>query len=171
MDEMSGDASYEIDLPNGGKSFVIGNVIHKGKNAENSSMLAYAAEGATNPVQELYVINNTFVSDRPNTIFAQVEGSPTSVSLVNNIFIGDGRVLKGVGKESHNLESNESALRDKDGFDYQPAPNSPAIDAGIDPGTDADFDLKPKFHYVHGAKGEGRPTIGVIDIGAYEYAP
>jgi hypothetical protein len=51
--------SYEIDLPNGGTSYVIGNVIHQPSNHNNPGMLAYALEGATNPGQDLYVVNNT----------------------------------------------------------------------------------------------------------------
>jgi hypothetical protein len=171
MDEISGNASYEIDLPNGGNSFVIGNVIQKGEHAENSSVLAYAAEGATNPVQELYVINNTFVTDQPKSTFVQVQGSPTSVRLVNNIFIGDGRVLNGIGEESHNLKSNASVLRDKNNFDYRLTNNSPPIDAGIAPEAAAGFPLKPEYQYVHPAKSQERSTIGAIDIGAYEYLP
>lgn len=34
MDERDGNSSYVIDLPNGGRSFLIGNVLHHGPAAE-----------------------------------------------------------------------------------------------------------------------------------------
>ena len=45
------------------------------------------------------------------------------------------------------------------------------MDAGTDPESTDGFGLEPKYEYVHPAKGEHRPTNGIIDIGAYEYAP
>ena len=90
-DEADGTASYLIDLPNGGRSFVIGNILHKGPRAQNNVMLSYAEEGAKNPLQELYVINNTMVNQRNNGTAVRVAGTPT-VLLVNNLLTGS-RVL------------------------------------------------------------------------------
>jgi hypothetical protein len=55
----SGQPSYEIDLPNAGTSYVIGNIIEQPASNSNPSMLAYGEEGASNPGKDLYVINNT----------------------------------------------------------------------------------------------------------------
>ncbi|MEI9952777.1 MAG: hypothetical protein WDO74_28290 [Pseudomonadota bacterium] len=64
----NGSTSYELDLPNLGLSFVIGNLIEQGENGENPSLLSYGLEGTTpgNPKHALYVLNNTFVNDRPS---------------------------------------------------------------------------------------------------------
>lgn len=59
----SGQASYEIDLPNAGTAYVIGNVIQQPAANQNQTLLAYGEEGASNPGQDLYVINNTFLND------------------------------------------------------------------------------------------------------------
>jgi hypothetical protein len=40
-DESIGTASYEIDLPNGGKSVIIGNLIEKGPQAQHSALVSY----------------------------------------------------------------------------------------------------------------------------------
>src|SRR5262249_34340463 len=48
MDEDTGLSSYAIDIPNGGRSYIIGNIIQKGPRAENPNVIAYAAERATN---------------------------------------------------------------------------------------------------------------------------
>jgi hypothetical protein len=45
----SGEPSYEINLPNGGTSYVIGNVIEQPLMNQNPSLLACGEEGATNP--------------------------------------------------------------------------------------------------------------------------
>src|SRR4030095_568461 len=64
MDGADGSSSYTIDLPNGGLTYVIGNLLQQGPNTDNPTILIYGEEGATNPSQTLYVVNNTFVNDR-----------------------------------------------------------------------------------------------------------
>src|SRR5262245_11835547 len=85
MDESTGTASYEIDLPNGGRSYIIGNLIHKGAKADNVDVIAYSAEGATNQWQELYIVNNTLVSEVTDGSFIHLHGRP-SAQVINNIF-------------------------------------------------------------------------------------
>src|ERR1700730_6140268 len=65
-DEADGTASFELDIPNGGDSYVIGNIIQQGPETENSTIVAYRLEGADprNPGSQLYVVNNTIVNDR-----------------------------------------------------------------------------------------------------------
>jgi hypothetical protein len=58
-----GTDSYELDLPNGGLSYVIGTVIEQGPRTQNSNMLAYGEEGELNPDSRLYAVNDTFVND------------------------------------------------------------------------------------------------------------
>lgn len=43
-------ASYSIDLPNGGRSLVAGNVVVQGPRSENSALVSYGAEGLSNPL-------------------------------------------------------------------------------------------------------------------------
>ena len=58
-----GTDSYELDLPNGGLSFVIGTVLQQGPNTQNPNMLAYGEEGSLNADSHLYAVNDTFVND------------------------------------------------------------------------------------------------------------
>ena len=44
-----GTDSYELDLPNGGLSYVIGTIIEQGSNTQNPNMLAYGEEGDLEP--------------------------------------------------------------------------------------------------------------------------
>ena len=66
-----GTESYELDLPAGGLSFVIGTVIEQGTSTQNPNMLAYGEEGDLNPDSRLYAVNDTFVNDlhRGDAIF------------------------------------------------------------------------------------------------------
>lgn len=52
--------SRNIDLPNGGTTVVMGNIIEQGQNSENSNILGYGLEGLSNPApHNLWIVNNT----------------------------------------------------------------------------------------------------------------
>lgn len=172
MDETDGDSSYDVDLPDCGRSFLIGNLIQQGPNTANSSMVAYGAEACRNGTQELYAVNNTFVNDRGSGEFLNVR-SGTTGKVTNNIFAGGGTVVAGpqgllVGP---NLVTDSPGLVGRSTFDYRLTAASPARDAGADPGSAAGESLVPTSQYVHPANREDRPIVGTIDIGAYEYSP
>ena len=90
-----GTSSYEIDMPNGGVAYVIGNLIEQGPQTDNSGMVTYGLEGidAKNPGRELFVVNNTFVNDRTGGgTFVSVGSAFTMPAVIkNNIFSGPGR--------------------------------------------------------------------------------
>lgn len=92
----NGTDSYEINVPNGGTTYVIGNLIEQGPNSQNPAMLDYLSEGVepTNPGNDLYVVNNTFVNDRPNSgPFLQISAQDKLPALIqNNIFYGPGKL-------------------------------------------------------------------------------
>jgi hypothetical protein len=168
-----GDASYEIDLPNGGLSFIIGNLIEQGANSQNSTIITYGEEGVTAGHQtQLYVVNNTVVNDLGSGAFISVPGGTTAL-VVNNIFIGAGNLPGGAGVTStHNqtfASGTAAGLVNSAGFDYHLVSASPAKDAGVDPGSAGAVSLFPTSQYVHPISREDRPVSGTIDIGAYEF--
>lgn len=174
LTQESGSGSYEADIPNGGTTYVIGNIFQQGPETQNSSMLAYLAEGphANNPGRDLYVINNTFVNDRSAGRFVQIgsQGIIPAV-LTNNIFAGPGEVTNQASAVLSNNLTADPLLADAANFDYHLTPHSPAINGGKDPGASLDGHLlTPLFQYVHPACGEERATVQTIDIGAYEWA-
>lgn len=171
MDERTGMASYAIDLPNGGISYVIGNLIQQGPQTDNTTIVAYGKEGLSNRGRALYFINNTVVNDGPpQAIFVFVDRGADPAAIVNNIFAGAGTVLQGPGALRHNSQSRQPGLVHPATFDYHLAGKSPAIDAGIDPGVANGFSLAPTEQYVHAADTEARPVVGPLDIGAYEFS-
>ena len=196
-DEASGSASYEIDLPNGGLNIVINNLIEQSGLTQNSTMLENALEGPKNPIQQLWVVNNTFVNDLGRGDFIRIR-APTTAHLINNIFVGGGNVLVGAGLLENNLlaagpggsphveqplfrtgDIMEAGTRfavdpgflDMRNYDYRLTATSPAIGGGVDPGAVNNFSLVPAAEYVHPLR--WRPIAGKtpIDIGAYQFAP
>jgi hypothetical protein len=169
--EAGGTESYEASMPSGGTSFVIGNLIEQPTTTQNPAMLDYLSEpGTANPDNRLFVVNNTFVNDLGHGTFLQI-GATTSMPVVatNNIFFGGGTLSSQASTVfSHNYSGTNPMFVDAATFNYQLLPGSPAIDAGIDPGSGAGQSLVPTDEYVHPTSGMPRPIVGPIDIGAYE---
>jgi hypothetical protein len=170
----SGKPSYEIDLPNAGTSYVIGNVIEQPAGNSNPTMLAYGEEGATNAKQDLYVVNNTFLNDDTagGTYVMVGSGVTTPVLLQNNIFGGTGTVsTQASALDRTNYRSIAPGFVNRAGYDLHPSANALVINAGSAPGlSQAGLSLAPLADYVHIAASETRTTVGTIDIGAYESA-
>src|ERR1017187_4338120 len=95
-DEGTGTASRDIDLPNGGLAVILGNIIEKGPNAQNSNVMEFGLEGFVDPDSSIYIVNNTFVNDRTNgCTFIQLQTRTAVCKAYNNIFAGKGTVLTG----------------------------------------------------------------------------
>jgi hypothetical protein len=170
MDEKDGRSSYAIDLPNGGLSFVIGNMIQQGPATENSTIVSYGAEGLQHPFNELYFVNNTVVNDRPaggRFLFIKVGTNPSRI--VNNVFSGRGEVLIGPGELRNNVTVARTDFVDRARFDYRLKDGAAAIGRGIDPGSAHGFALRPTAEYAHKAQMRDRNNAGRLDPGALEY--
>ena len=166
----SGTSSYELDLPNGGVSYVIGNVIEQGPLSENLAIVAYGEEGPTNPDNRLYFVNNTVVNHRGNGIFIKVDDRVPPPLVQNNIFSGRGEVIDPpIGKLLQNLVRS-ALFVDAANYDYHSSADSPARHFGKDPGAVDGYPLRPMYQYVHPTCFETRKNTGaVIDAGAFEF--
>jgi hypothetical protein len=173
MDEVSGNSSYTIDVPEGGLTFVIGNLLQQGPNTENAAILNYGTEGlASGATHQLYLVNNSFVNDRGSGSFVQYQTGTALVRTINNLFVGGGNVPGGgVVQATTNLATNAPGFVNEGTYDYRLTVTSPARDAGTAPGSAAGVTLTPSYQYVHKAQRATRPADARIDIGAYEYAP
>jgi len=166
-----GTSSYELDFPNGGKTYVIGNLIEQGETTDNPSLLAYIEEGATatNPSHALFVVNNTFVNARSSGTFLNIGDAAAPAVVKNNVFVGPGVPSNQAGALlSNNHTDAAPCLVDAAAFDYHLLPDSPCVDGGADPGDGDGYALLPDAHYLQPAGSSARVSLGTIDIGAYE---
>ena len=167
----SGASNYELDIPNGGRTYVIGNIIQQGPNSTNSNILAYMLEGKDKFEQDshLYVINNTFVNDMGRGTFINIAGDAAPAVVENNIFSGPGEVCtQPSATMSHNFVGDPKFV-DAARYDYRVKPDSPVIGAGLLPGSVSGQPLAPDYEYVHPCCGEQRTELKKIDIGAFAY--
>ncbi len=169
---LAGQPSYEIDLPNAGESYVIGNVIEQPAANQNPNMLAYGEEGASNPSHYLYVVNNTFLNDdtvRGNFVLVG-SGVTKPILLQNNIFGGTGTLSnQSTAVQKTNYRSVAPGFVNRGAYDLRPTANPLVIDAGSLPGISlTGVSLAPVAEYDHVALGMPRPLAGPLDIGAYE---
>lgn len=162
--ETPGNTSYEINLPNGGSSWIVGNVIEQSKNTGNSTMISYLEEGlhASNPGNDLHVINNTFVNERAAGTFIRPTDKADPPVIANNIFSGSGVICTQPATLIKNFVGDPLFV-DPEHYDYHLLAGSPAIDGGNPSYT-------PTSEYLHPACGEARTTVGAgVDIGAFEF--
>jgi hypothetical protein len=167
-----GQPSYEINMPNAGTAYVIGNVIHQPAGNQNPAMLTFGEEGASNTAQDLYVVNNTFINDDTSrgTFIMTGSGVTTPVLMQNNVFAGTGTANTQAGAtDKTNLRTLTPAFVSRSTFDLHPL-DATMIDAGSAVGVSrTGVSLAPVAQYKHIAGAETRTVAGAaIDIGAYE---
>lgn len=96
-DETSGRASYELEFPNGGIAYVIGNIIEQSATTENATLISFGAEGYKTPKNALYLINNTLLNHRPEGgLFLAVKPGAMSVTAYNNLLLGKRQLNTGI---------------------------------------------------------------------------
>jgi hypothetical protein len=165
----TGNPSYEVDVPNAGTTYVVGNIIQQPARPSNPGILTYGVEGATNPGKDLYVVNNTFINDSSSSArFIYVGDQVTQPVLVqNNLFVGVGtQVTQGIATTVTNYATLTSPFVNKENFDLRPLPNNASI---VNAGTNVtDKNQLASRHYMHPAQTAVRAKDTKIDIGAYE---
>lgn len=170
-DEAGTTASYELSFPNAGLTFVVGNVVEQSAETGNATLLDYASEASgMNPDTRLFVVNNTFVNDRASGTFVR-DATATPAVVVNNLFVGPGTVAsqaQAVLRANLGDAAGDPRFADRGALDLRVLAGSPAIDAGVDPGSGAGQPLAPARQYLHPASSAPRTAAGAIDVGAFE---
>jgi hypothetical protein len=124
-DGPDGRASYELEFPNGGIAHVIGNVIGQSAETENPVVVSYGAEGPAWERNELYVVNNTLISDNvAGAWFLRVASdllpADTKVVGINNLTVGVGVFTMGAhGRFAGNFPALSWALADPQTLDFR----------------------------------------------------
>ena len=89
-DELGGTASYEIDLPNGGTSYIVGNLIEQSATSTNHIIITHGEEVFIWSNNNLTIAQNTIVNDYPSGTFLVVANTSNLIDFSNNILVGSG---------------------------------------------------------------------------------
>lgn len=104
-DEAGGTASYELEFPNGGEAYVVGNLIAQSMQTENPHLISFGAEGYKWPRNEICLENNTLVNPLPQGgVFLRVAPGADAIRAVNNRLVGAGKLeAAGPGTYQNNV--------------------------------------------------------------------
>ncbi|MDE2394724.1 MAG: right-handed parallel beta-helix repeat-containing protein [Burkholderiales bacterium] len=166
-DGPTGQASYEVDLPDAGQAWLIGNVIGQSPQSRNPVVVAYGAENRNWDKNALYLAHNTLISRGwiPAwflRVFRDHLPAATPVVAVNNLVIGPGVFSWGArGDFEGNSHSWSSSLVDLDTMALEIAPDSRLRGSGIDPSRIDGQDLSPKAEFT--------PPVGTRPLGALSH--
>lgn len=166
-DETGGRASYELEFPNGGTAYVIGNIIEQSATTENPTLISFGAEGYKTPKNALYLINNTLVDHRPgNGMFLAVKPGASGITAYNNLLLGKRLLntgLDGLFVNNPNVDATSFVLSDR--HDYRIARGSGLERTYVAPPSIKETGgptLAPQQEYVHSAATRrltGTPTL------------
>jgi len=171
MDEADGNASYAVDLPEGGDALLLGNLIQQGPRTENWALVSYGAEGRRAMRHRLRMIHNTLVNDAADGVFVHVHPGKTELTLVNNLLVGPGRAFLGVPEDTaRDLHLVDDPFVDRGRFDYRPVLDPRVVDAAV--ALPAGAPRPEREFQADGAPAVPRPIRGAgLDIGALVHRP
>ena len=172
-DEAGGRSSYELEFPNGGIAYVIGNIIEQSAETENREMISFGAEGHRWDQDELYLVNNTLVDSLPRDgRFVRVHQGAARVRALNNVLLGEGTL--GLGAHDalgENFRAHRKDFASADDMDYRLRKRS-KLNRGVkDPGSAHGMSLRPTRQYVHPRRGRAVPPGRYIPGAIQTLAP
>lgn len=152
-DGPGGMASYELEFPNGGLAYVIGNVMQQSATAENPVLVSYGAEGPRWPDNALYFAHNTLINDRHGGIFLRIAteklGGNVESWVINNLTVGNGDLFPPAhGRFEGNLAASRSDLVEYAGLPLKLKSGSTLRGAVRIPGKARDIDLLPAAEFT-----------------------
>lgn len=168
-----GTASYEVELPSGGRAMLVGNLIQQGRLSQNFVIVSFGAEGYRWPDNELQLWFNTIVNDRPGGgVFVKVKKGAQRVVLANNLLAGPGSMGIDAPLESRgNAEAQRGEFADPVAFDYRLRAKSRLVGRAGFRGGSPDDAVVPEMEYVDEASTralEGATALTPLSPGAFQ---
>jgi hypothetical protein len=94
--DLDSTSSYSIDLPNGGRVLLAGNVIQQGPNGGNPVIVAFGSEGGLYPGSSIEMRDNTVLNDMAGgTLLWNAAGAPATLSGTTVFGLGAGSLVSG----------------------------------------------------------------------------
>ena len=141
VDGPGGRAAYELEFPNGGLAWVVGNVIAQSADSSNPAIVSFGAEGAVDDREQgLFMAHNTLINagDKP-AIFVHLHplgGRLVEQRFVNNLVLGPGTVEGALADAAQgNVMGPVSVLDASGALPYALRAGSPLRGRGVEPGA------------------------------------
>lgn len=168
-DEPGGKASYELEFPNGGVAYVLGNIIQQSAQTENLHVVSFGAEGYRWPQNELFLVNNTLVDDLPRGgVFLRAAPGAGRVVLINNLLLGNARLdAKHHWEAASNIFAGGADVASAASGDYRLRARSPQVGKAVDPGAANGVSLRLEQEYSHPRHSRPLPA-GPLNPGALQ---
>ena len=150
-DEAGGHSSYELEFPNGGIAYVVGNIVGQNRQTENAALISFGAEGYKWPRNELYLVNNTLIDGTYfGGRFLQVKPGADVIRGVNNLLVGSTPLQAGaLGEFANNFNIQITEFEADSPQTYRLKANSRVLGLATDPGRANQLELKPTREYLH----------------------
>ena len=152
-DGAGGKASYELDFPNGGIAYVIGNVIGQSEGTDNPGVVGYGGEGPLWPENALYLSHNTLLNDRHagSSLSASNAKFPAGMEVwaINNLTVGNGDFYRPAqGRFEGNRSVGRGELIEYGGLPVRLTSMSPLRGSVRPPGNAGTVDLLPNAEFT-----------------------
>ncbi len=175
VDGPDGSASYELEFPNGGVAWVIGNIIGQSEHTDNRDLVSYGAEGQHWPDNALYLAHNTLVdplyAGRYLRVWTDRMPPATEVWAINNLLVGYGVLApQGRGRFEGNRSIDRKLLSDGHGrgLPFRLPDNSPLRGQATSPGFAGERSLAPSAEFKLPAGTRPLPVGGPLSAGAWQ---
>jgi hypothetical protein len=156
VDGAGGRAAYELEFPNGGLAYVVGNVIGQTAETSNAVLVSFGAEGTDDREQGLFMINNTLISEglKPG-VFVRVSDlkKPVVSRFINTLSVGLGAGELGLTDPTMgNFTVPRQLLQDADSGGFALPADAWLRFRGVDPApyvvNATPVDVLPQFEFT-----------------------
>lgn len=153
VDGAQGGASYELEFPNGGIAYVVGNVVGQSLATDNPVLVSYGAEGERWPENGLFFAHNTLLNDLPDGVLLKLWSEKfqdgVETWLINNLTVGYGELYAPAqGRFEGNKALRRGILLDYGGLPLRPGGASALHGSVRVPGQARGVDLLPAAEFA-----------------------
>lgn len=173
-DGPTGESSYEVELPLGGMTWLIGNVIEQSEGSRHPVVVSYGAEGRQWPQNKLFMSHNTLINRKwlPAWFVRFFDDRlPPGAELhaVNNLSVGIGIFEWGAkGHFGGNATALRRMLAAPDTWGYELPVGSALRGTGVDPRNFGGQDLSPKAEFMLPVGRQPLPPLTSWSPGAFQ---